>query len=351
MSTTRSYRIHRSAFPLRRRITGCVTILLALLCLTAAAGNSSQEKKAQQKAREAQRNQEPRDKEPRDKEPGDQDDSVRLHSDLVVVNVTVTDANGQYAHGLSLNDFALLEDNARQSLNSFATEEAPFAAAILIDMSGSMEYKFGLVRGAAASFVDHIRDDDQVAVYGFNNKVRQFQDFTNVRDISDYVWEAEAKDNTRLFDCMDEAINALGTRSEKRKAILLITDGCDTTSSKASLDSVMKKALAAGITIHTVDLIEDNALLGDASVSIGLRRGRSDMKEFSNQSGGRYVHSPHGDKLEEAFTNIVEELRNQYTITYYSTNAKRDGRWRKINVGVSRAGMTVRARRGYWAPK
>jgi VWFA-related protein len=265
--------------------------------------------------------------------------------------VAVTDANGQYAHGLSLNDFALLEDNARQSLNSFATEEAPFAAAILIDMSGSMDYKFGLVRGAAASFVDHIRDNDQVAVYGFNNKVRQFQDFTNARDISEYIWDVEAKDNTRLFDCMDEAINALVARPEKRKAMVLITDGCDTISSKATLDSVMKKALASGITIHTVDLIDDNALLGSGSASLGLRRGRSDMKEFSNQSGGRYVHSPQGDKLEEAFKNIVEELRNQYTITYYSTNTKRDGRWRKINVGVSRAGMIVRARRGYWAAK
>lgn len=341
MSTT-NYQFKRPAF---------IVILLAVICLTVAADNRPQEKKSQQKAREAERDQEPRDKEPRDKGQADQDDPVRLHSDLVVVNVTVTDASGQYAHGLSLNDFALLEDNTRQSLNSFATEEAPFAAAILIDMSGSMEYKFGLVRGAAASFVDHIRDDDQVAVYGFNNKVRQFQDFTNTRDISEYIWEAEAKENTRLFDCMDEAINALVARAEKRKAIVLITDGCDTISSKASLDSVMKKALAAGITIHTVDLIEDNALLGSSTASAELRRGRSDMKEFSNQSGGRYVHSPQGDKLEESFKNIVEELRNQYTITYYSTNTKRDGRWRKINIGVSRAGMTARSRRGYWAPK
>src|SRR5215216_771761 len=333
--------------PLGKRAAACISILFAVLAITAAAGGSPQEKKSQQKPRESQPTPEPRDRQ----EARDQDDPVRLSANLVVVNVTVADASGQYAHGLSLNDFALLEDNERQSLNSFATEEAPFAAAILIDMSGSMEYKFGLVRGAAASFVERIRDNDQVAIYGFNNKVRQFQDFTNVRDISEYIWEAEAKDMTRLYDCMDEAINALQARPEKRKAIVLITDGCDTTSSKASLDSVMKKALAAGVTIHTVDLIEDNQLLGSGSASIELRRGRSEMKEFSNQSGGRYVHSPQGEKIEEAFNNIIEELRNQYTITYYSTNTKRDGRWRKIQVGVARAGMTVRARRGYWGPK
>ena len=286
-----------------------------------------------------------------DTAPRDQDDPVRLRADLVVVTVTVTDADGHYTHGLSLKDFALLEDDARQSLNSFAAEEAPFAAAILIDMSGSMEYRFGLVRGAAASFTEHIRDNDQVAVYGFNNKVRQFQDFVNTRDISEYIWDAKAEDMTRLYDCMDEAIDALAARAEKRKAILLITDGCDTTSRKASLDSVMKKALAAGVTIYSVDLMDDNTLMGSGSGAQALRRGRSDMKVFSSQTGGRYLHSPQGDKLEESFINIVDELRNQYTLTYYSTNTKRDGRWRKINVGVSRAGASVRARRGYWAPK
>jgi Ca-activated chloride channel family protein len=207
------------------------------------------------------------------------------------------------------------------------------------------------VRGAAASFTEQIRDNDQVAVYGFNNKVRRFQDFVNTRDISEYIWDAKAEDMTRLYDCMDEAIDALAARAEKRRAILLITDGCDTTSRKASLDSVMKKALAAGVTIYTVDLMDDNTLMGSGSGAAALRRGRSDMKVFSSQTGGRYLHSPQGDKLEEAFVDIVDELRNQYTLTYYSTNTKRDGRYRKINVGVSRAGTSVRARRGYWASK
>jgi len=279
------------------------------------------------------------------------DEHVKLHSDMVVVSVTVTDSAGQYAHGLTAGDFSVLEDNASQSLNTFFTEEAPFAAAVLIDMSGSMDYKFGLVRAAAASFVDHIRDDDQVAVYGFNNKVRKFQDFSNLRDISDYVWDAKAEDQTRLYDCVDEAIEALAKREEKRRAVLLISDGCDTTSSKASMESVMKRAFAAGVTIFTVDLIDDTALLGSGSSAAELQRGRAELKRFASESGGRYIHSPQGDKLEEAFTNVVDELRNQYTLTYYSNNTRRDGRWRKIAVGVSRPGLVTRARKGYWAPK
>jgi Ca-activated chloride channel family protein len=279
------------------------------------------------------------------------DDTVKLHSDLVVVNLIVTDANGQYAHGLGVKDFSVIEDGAAQAVNAIVSEEASFAAAILIDMSGSMDYKFGLVRAAAASFIDHIRDYDQVAVYGFNNKVKLFQDFSDLRDISEYVWDAKAEDTTRLYDCADEAIVALEKRPEKRKAILLISDGWDTTSQKATFDSVMKKSLADAVTIYTIDLIDDGARTGSGSDIAGLRRGQAEMKEFASQTGGRYVHSPQGDKLEEAFTNIVEELRNQYTLIYYSSNQKRDGRWRKLNVSASRPGLTTRTRKGYWAPK
>jgi VWFA-related protein len=341
MSTHQANRQH---YIFSRSLIACIAILTGLTLVAQAF--SSQEKKVRAVERDKQTQS---DKQPQEDQ--DQDEPVRLRAELVVVSVTVTDATGQYAHGLGAKDFTLLEDEAPQTINSFSSEEAPFAATILIDMSGSMEHKFGLVRGAAASFLDHIRDNDQVAVYGFNDKVRQFQDFSNVRDISDYVWDAKAESATKLYDCMGEALEALATRQEKRRSALLISDGWDSTSSKATLDSVMKKALTAGVTIYTIDLIDDDTLRGSSTQAMFLQRGRSDMKEFADKTGGRYVHSPQGDRLEESFTNIVEELRNQYTLTFYSTNTKRDGRWRKLSVGVRKPGLTARARRGYWAAK
>ena len=286
-----------------------------------------------------------------DKKQNDKDQSVRLHSDLVVVNVTVTDQEGRFIHSLKAGDFILQEDNARQSIHTLEADEASFAAAILVDMSGSMEYKFGMVRGSAAAFIEHIGEDDQVAVYGFNDKIKQFQDFSNNRYITDYIWDAKAEDDTRLYDCIDTGINALLTRPEKRRAVLLISDGWDNTSQKASMSSVMKKALSAGIVIYCVDIIEDEYLAGGGSAAPMLRRGRAEMQEFARQTGGRYIHSPHGDKLDERFTGLVDELRNQYTLTYYPANEKRDGRWRALSVGVSRPGAVTRARRGYYAPK
>jgi Ca-activated chloride channel family protein len=286
----------------------------------------------------------------RGEQPG-QDEPVRLHSAAVIVSLTVTDQAGQYAHGLSAKDFTVLEDGVAQAIDSFSAQEAPFAAAILIDMSGSMEYRFGLVRGAAASFIENIRENDQVAVYGFNNKVRLFQDFSNSRDITDYVWDAKAEDTTSMYDCMDEAIEALAKREEKRRAVLLISDGWDSSSRKASFDSVMKKASNAGVTVYSVDLTDDNQMMRSGSLAINLRRGRGEMKEFAGQTGGHYVRSPQGENLEAAFVNIIEELRNQYTLTYYSTNPKRDGRWRKLSVSTPREGLVTRARRGYYSPK
>src|SRR4030095_6046452 len=265
----------------RTLVVGCIAVFVAILLSTPAFPNrAAQDKKPKQEQR-----------------PEYADEPLKLHSDLVVVNLIVTDASGQYARGLSVKDFTILEDNSPQSINSFLAEEASFAAAILIDMSGSMDYKFGLARGGAASFVDHIRDNDQVAVFGFNNKVNLVQDFSDLRDISEYVWDAKAENDTRLYDCADEAIAALDKRPEKRRAIVLISDGWDTASSKASFDSVIKKALAAGIVMYSIDLIDDNARIGTASWVQGLRRGQTEMKEFASQTGGRYIYSPQGDKL------------------------------------------------------
>lgn len=314
----------------------CIAVLVALLLVSFNAyplGESQHHKKSP------------------DEQKNEPDEPLRLNADLVVLSVTVTNEAGKYAHGLQAKDFLLSEDGAAQSVNSFAAEEAPFAAAILVDMSGSMSYKFGLVRAAAASFIEQIRDHDQVAVYGFNNKVKQFQDFSNARDITDYIWDAEAQETTRLYDCLSQALEALAARVEKRRAILLISDGCDTSSQKASFDAVMKKALAAGVIIYTVDLIDNSEMTGSANAIMMLQRGRGEMKEFANQTGAQYVHSPKGDNLSEAFNNIIDELRNQYTLTYYTTNSKRNGRYRKINVALSNPKLAARARRGYYAPK
>src|SRR5262245_12210320 len=142
---------HKTSIQPARRLSIVALISAALLTFSALA---AQNKKAPERKPE----------ETQQKPQNETGEVIQLPSDLVVVTVTVTDAIGKYAHGLKAKDFAVSEDNAPQTINSFSAEEAPFAATILVDMSGSMEHKFSLVRASAANFVEKIRDDDQVAV-------------------------------------------------------------------------------------------------------------------------------------------------------------------------------------------
>src|SRR3989442_501001 len=116
--------------------------------------------------------------------PQDQDDVLRVTTELVVLNVTVLDKNGKFIPGLKSSDFQILEDGQPQKASTFAAEETPFAAAILLDTSGSMENRLTLGRSAAIRFLDGLRDEDVAAVYSFDSKVEQWHDFSPGRGLA-----------------------------------------------------------------------------------------------------------------------------------------------------------------------
>jgi Ca-activated chloride channel family protein len=272
---------------------------------------------------------------------------VELRNDTVLVNVVVTDGH-QFTTGLTPGDFGVTEDGVRQKIDTLYAEETPFAAAILLDTSGSMELKLRLARVAAARFMDRARPEDHVAVYLFGSEVKRLQDFTpGGRDLDDSLWGTSAEGVTKMYDCVSQAAAALGGRGEVRRAILLISDGADF-GSAATYDSALRRALAAGATIYTVDL----AAVGGGSVlsSADEMQARSVLKSLAERSGGKYFASKGGSDLSESFGQIVDELGHQYTLAYSPTNAKRDGTWRKISVTCARQGVRLRAREGYQAP-
>jgi Ca-activated chloride channel family protein len=273
------------------------------------------------------------------------DDVLRVNTDLVVVNVTVMDASGKYARGLRRADFKLLEDGKEQTISSFSAEETPFAAAVLLDFSGSMENRVSLARSAAIHFLDGLRDEDVAAVYSFESKIEQLQDFSSSRDLAPIAFGKRAKGMTVLNDAIMRAAEDLAHRPEKRRAIVVLSDGADTKSS-ASMEKTLTATINASVTIYTVDMSspETTDLRGRAQAAGALRN-------FANKTGGRYVSTPGGQALREAFSSIVEELGNQYTLAYQSSNRARDGRWREIEVKLSHAELTTRTRKGYRAPK
>ena len=275
------------------------------------------------------------------------DDVIRVNTELVVLNVSVIDASGQYVKKLKASDFKIYEDGVEVKQNmiaSFSLQEAPYAAVVLLDSSGSMEARFSLARSAAIRFLDGLRPEDVAAVYRFDSKVERVQEFSGGRDLAPVAYAIRAQGMTTLNDAIVEAAKTLADRPENRKAIVVLSDGVDTFSS-ASSDKAVESALAVGATIFAVDM---------ASIELPgykKRQSAASLKAFADKTGGRFIATPGGPELRDAFTGIANELGQQYTIAYRPTNQKRDGKWRELEVKVAREAVTVRTRKGYRAPK
>jgi len=275
----------------------------------------------------------------------DDDEPVRVESALVVVNATITDAKGKPVLGLKKDQFQIFEDGILQKLDFFEAEKTPFAAVILLDSSGSMEQRVSLARSAAIQFLDRLRIDDVTAIYNFDSKISLVQDFSNSRDIYEGIFDIKANGMTVLNDAIYKAAQELEKRPEKRRAIIVLSDGADTQSGR-SADKVLKAALAVNATIYTVDM---------SSLESGNTQNRLQnqgvLKNFAEKSGGKYIATPGGTAMREAFKNIVEELGIQYTLGYQPTNTAKDGKWRTIELKTAKAGLNIRTRKGYNAPK
>ena len=276
-----------------------------------------------------------------------QDDVVRVNTDLVVLNITVTDKAGQYVPGLRLSDFTIFEDGKEvspQLVSSFSVHESPFASVVLLDTSGSMESRLSLARSAAIRFLDRLRDEDVAAVYKFDSKVEQVQEFSSSRDLAPIAYGVRADGMTTLNDAIVDAAKALSQRQEKRKAIIVLSDGLDTYS-KATSENAVESALAVGATIYAVDMSAAEGGSFRNLQSAGI------LKSFAAKSGGRFVATPGGPALRDAFASIADELGHQYTIAYRPLNQARDGKWRKLDVKTARSDLLVRTRKAYRAPK
>jgi Ca-activated chloride channel family protein len=275
------------------------------------------------------------------------DDVIRTNTELVVLNVTVTDKTGAYVPGLRLADFTIFEDGKQvlpEGISSFSVHESPFASVVLLDTSGSMESRLSLARSAAIRFLDRLRDEDVAAVYKFDSKVEQVQEFSGGRDLAPMVYGVKATGLTTLNDAIVDAAKALADRPEKRKAIVVLSDGMDTFS-RASADKAIESALAVGASIYAVDMSASNGSASRNTQSAAV------LRSFAEKSGGRFVATPGGPTLRDAFANIADELGHQYTIAFRPLNQKHDGKWHKLEVKITRSDLEVRSRKAYRAPK
>lgn len=272
------------------------------------------------------------------------DDPITVEAQIVVLNATVTTADGKPVTGLKKARFRVFEDGREQKIESLLSEKTPYASVILLDTSGSMEQRVSLGRSAAITFLERLRLDDVAAIYNFDSNVSLVQDFSGSRDLVDAFFDLKADGWTVMNDAIIKAAAELGDRPEKRRAIIVLSDGADTRSA-ASTDKALRAAIAANATIYTVDMSSPETPLNERIKS------QEALKTLASKSGGRFVATPGGLALRDAFLSIANELGNQYTITYQPANTSKDGKWRSIELKLDDPGLLVRTRKGYHAAK
>jgi Ca-activated chloride channel family protein len=297
---------------------------------------------------------------------GEQDEqAIKLGAELVTVPFNVTDKKNRYVNDLTKDDIEILEDNKPQQIFSFERQtDLPITIAMLIDISGSEEYTLPIEKAAARRFFQKVLrpNKDLGAVVTFENEAVLVQNLTS--DV-EKLWRAldsvrpsvvtasvgtvsgtppindSGAGSTALYDAIYAVSSDLLRREAGRRVIILITDGVDT-SSRMKLRDAIERAWRSEIIIYSIG-IGDPAMGG---VDSGV------LKKIAAETGGRAFFPRKEEDLDQAFAQIDEDLRSQYIASYQPTNEARDGSFRTIQVRVkNRKDLTVRHRRGYFAPK
>ena len=296
-------------------------------------------------------------------------DVLRVTTDLITIPVSVFDRNGLYIPGLRQSDFKIFEDGREHEIAYFGTSDKPFTVALVIDVSPSTAYRIDEIRRAATAFVDQLQSQDSVIVIDFDHNVRVTTTATRDRmRIYKAINKADFGDGTSLYNAVDEALRKQLGKIEGRKAVVLFTDGVDTTSRKNSYDSTLNYAEEMDALIFPIyyntyfdrrgGMPRGGGILGTilGGGNMGQRwpgpgayaLGRRYLEELADATGGRLFRpesTPGG--LTAAFEGIAEELRRQYNIGYIPTNDGKPGQRKQIRVRVNRPNLILRARDSY----
>jgi Ca-activated chloride channel homolog len=269
--------------------------------------------------------------------------------DLVSLNVTVTEG-AKYVADLDEQDFELFEDGVRQQPTFFSKGEEPIALAVLIDTSASMEGKIDTAQEAAIGFARRMRPRDVMQVVQFNGQVSILQAFTNDgAALERAIRLATVRGSTALYNAIYvslkdlKKVRARGSEDIRREAIVVLSDG-DDTSSLVAYDEVLDLAKRSETAIYAIGLRPHDGPKRE------FKEAEFVLRQLSQETGGRVFYPGSVAELPKIYEQIAQELSSQYSIGYVSKNTARNGAWRRVNVRVTRPGLVARTRQGYYAP-
>jgi Ca-activated chloride channel homolog len=314
----------------------------------------------------------------------DAGDIIRVDTTLVTIPVSVMDRDGRYVPNLKKEDFRIWEDNVEQDVAFFASVDKPFSVVLMLDTSPSTQFRLEDIQDAAINFVNQLRVDDKVMVVSFNADIKVLTDFTTDRaKLQRAIYRANTDSGTSIYDAVDAVINKYLSRTTGRKAIVLFTDGVDTTSGNATYESTVMDAqeldaliypvqyntafdMGQVIQVPTAPVDVFGQILGGifgGGTGGGVRRGggrrprgtsRGEyeignryLQELANSTGGREYLADSLQNMSSAFANVAEELRRQYSVGYYPKRAPQPGQRRMIKVRAKQPNLAVRSRESY----
>ena len=293
-------------------------------------------------------------------EPLSQAPTIKTQVSLVNLFVTVRDKNKRIVTDLKQDDFKVSEDGQDQKIAFFSKEVTlPITLGLLLDTSGSEQYMLGAIQDGATRFLNRVmRKGDEAMVVSFDLDVDLLADFTDDRSQLDRaIHRAQintgggggaitpgpiptgGSKGTNFYDALYLACNDQLSHEAGRKAIVVLTDAEDN-GSKVRVEEAIEAAQRTDTVVHIL-LVYDPHFGANGSIA----------HKITDETGGRTIVVNNEKHLEQAFDQISEELRSQYTLGYYPTNSARDGKFRKIKIDAANRDLKVLARKGYYAPR
>jgi len=273
--------------------------------------------------------------------------------EIINLSLSVTDPRNNFVTDLGQRDFAVFEDGIRQELSLFTHENLPISLVLMIDTSASMEEKLQTAQAAAIKFTTTLREQDVAQVVQFNDRATTLQPFTNdLALLENAVRRTEASGPTALHNALYIALKDLMKDKKaaelRRRAIVLLSDGEDT-ASLVTDEQVLELAKKSEINIYAISLRPNRPQDRERQA---FSQAEYLVNALTRETGGRAYFPSSIGELESVYDRIAEELRTLYSVGYVSSNARRDGKWRRIVVRVpDREGLTVRHKLGYYAPR
>ncbi len=286
---------------------------------------------------------------------------IGVEVNMVTVPVTARRPGGGFVKGLPLEAFHLREDGEEQEIILFAQEGVPTRISIVLDISGSVRSEWGTIKYATRRFVENLKPEDRFSLVTFNTETRLKMDWGNQTErLDDVLGSVYCKDYTNLWDALWVVSTEVFPGIREKKAMIVMSDGLDNNST-VSYQEALEAAVRAEAAVYVVSKTQAvrDSILHDR-YKAGFYDGIPEqvfvqadlaLRKLAFETGGRVLYPTSFGQLGDVYAEVDEELRNQYTLGYVSSNSKKDGSYRRIEVYVGAPDVVLSARPGYYAPR